>query len=117
MNQSARRDDTRRDAPLRYVRPASYCEPDFMDVMRAMSVMLVMRAMCAMRVVRVMRVLPLLRVMRVMRVMRVLRVMRVYPYESRTSLGGNESHCSVPIVPMEMKVDLRPITGKRKYKV
>ena len=33
------------------------------------------------------------------------------------SLGGNESHCSVPIVPMEMKVDLRPITGKRKYKV
>ena len=56
-----------------------------------------------------------------MRVMRELRVMRVYPYESQTSLrcslGGNESHCSVPIVPMEMKVDLRPITGKRKYKV
>ena len=25
VNQSARRDDTRRDAPLRYVRPASYC--------------------------------------------------------------------------------------------
>ena len=59
VNQSARRDETRRDAPLRYVRPASYCEPGFMDVMRAMSVMLVMRAMCAMRVVCVMRVLPL----------------------------------------------------------
>ena len=29
VNQSARRDDTRRDAPLRYVRPASYCEPGF----------------------------------------------------------------------------------------
>ena len=29
MNQSARRDDTRRDAPLHYVRPASYCEPGF----------------------------------------------------------------------------------------
>ena len=33
------------------------------------------------------------------------------------SLGGNESQCSVPIVPMEMKVDRRPITAKRKYKV
>ena len=30
------------------------------------------------------------------------------------SLGGNESHCSVPIVPMEMKVDLRPITGPKE---
>ena len=29
VNQSARRDDTRRDAPLPYVRPASYCEPGF----------------------------------------------------------------------------------------
>ena len=31
VNQSARRDDTRRDAPLRYVRPTSYCEPGFTD--------------------------------------------------------------------------------------
>ena len=88
---------------------------------------LVMRAMYAMRVVCVMRVLPLLRVMDVMRAMcamrvkRVLRVMRVYPYESRTSqrcLTGRKrkSHCRVPIVPMEMKVD-RQITAKRKYKV
>ena len=83
VNQSAFCDDTRRDAPLRHVRQASYCEPGFMDVMRAMSVMLVMRAM---RVVRVMRVLPLLRVVDVMRAMSVMRVMRVYPYESRTSL-------------------------------
>ena len=29
VNQSARRDDTQRHAPLRYVRPASYCEPGF----------------------------------------------------------------------------------------